>query len=106
MYDARLAMTMPRARESRIVILDIDEKSLGEIGRWPWSRNIMADLVNSLFERYRIALLGFDVIWAEPDTSSGIAALDALAQKDLKQIAGFQDAYLKLRPRLDNDGLF
>ena len=36
MYDARLAMTMPRGRDNRIVILDIDEKSLGEIGRW-WS---------------------------------------------------------------------
>ena len=112
-YDTRLSLTMPRGPlgndpkvDERIVILDIDEKSLGEIGRWPWSRNVMADLVNGLFDRYQIALLGFDVIWAEPDTSSGIAALDALAQKELRQIPGFQEAYQKLRPRLDNDGLF
>jgi adenylate cyclase len=112
-YDTRLKLTMPRGPlgtdpgvDERIVILDIDEKSLGEIGRWPWSRNIMADLVNNLFDRYQIALLGFDVIWAEPDTSSGIATLDVLAQKELKQVSGFQDAYAKLRPRLDNDGLF
>ena len=110
-YDTRLNLTMPRGPlgsdpkvDERIVILDIDEKSLAEVGRWPWSRNLMADVVNNLFDRYQIALLGFDVIWAEPDTSSGIGALDALAQKDLKQVAGFQDVYAKLRPRLDNDG--
>jgi len=112
-YDTRLNLTMPRGPlgndpkiDERIAILDIDEKSLAEIGRWPWSRNVMADVVNNLFDRYQIALLGFDVIWSEPDTSSGIGTLDALAQKDLKQVAGFQDAYMKLRPRLDNDGLF
>jgi len=97
---------MPRGVDSRIVILDIDERSLGEIGRWPWSRNVMAELVTKLFDEYGIAVLGFDVVWAERDTSSGIDALDSLARKELKQAAGFQDAYQKLRPALDYDGLF
>jgi len=105
-YDARLQVTMPRGVDPRIIVLDIDEKSLGEIGRWPWSRNVMADLVNKLFDKYGIAVLGFDVVWAERDTSSGIDTLDALAQKDLKQTAGFQELYQRLRPALDNDGLF
>ena len=67
-------MTMGGARDRRIVILDIDEKSLGEIGRWPWGRNIMAELMNKLFDKYGLAVLGFDVVWAERDTSSGIAS--------------------------------
>ena len=66
-------MTMPRAADPRIVILDIDEKSLGEIGRWPWSRRLMAELVDKLFQQHGVAVLGFDVVWAEPDPSSGIA---------------------------------
>ena len=105
-YDTRLKLTMPGGVDSRIVILDIDEKSLGEIGRWPWSRNVMAELINKLFDKYGIEVLGFDVVWAERDTSSGIDTLDQLAQKDLKQLPGFQDVYRKLRPGLDNDGLF
>jgi len=105
-YDTRLQLTMPGGVDQRIVILDIDERSLGEVGRWPWSRNLMAQLINKLFDKYQIAVLGFDVIWAEPDTSSGITTLDALAQKDLKQVSSFQDVYQKLRPQLDNDGLF
>jgi len=105
-YDARLRLTMPRGVDQRIVILDIDEKSLGEIGRWPWGRNIMAELMDKLFDRYGIALVGFDVVWAERDTSSGIDILDSLAQKDLKEIPAFQQAYRGLRGKLDNDGLF
>ncbi len=105
-YDARLRFTMPRGVDERVVILDIDEKSLGEIGRWPWSRSLMADLINKLFDRYGLAVLGFDVVWAERDTSSGIDTLDALAEKDLRQVAAFHELYRKIRPRLDNDGLF
>ena len=105
-YDLRLNFTMPRGKDSSIVILDIDEKSLGEIGQWPWSRSLMAALVEKLFERYGVEVLGFDVVWAERDTSSGIDTLDALAHKHFSQVSGFQDAYKALRPALDNDALF
>ena len=105
-YDTRLNLTMPRGVDPSVVILDIDEKSLAEIGRWPWSRSLMAELIDKLFDRYRIELLGFDVVWAERDTSSGIDTLDALAKDDLKQVADFQTVYKTLRPRLDNDNLF
>lgn len=42
LYDYRLQLTMPRTVNERIVILDIDEKSLKEEGRWPWSRDRLA----------------------------------------------------------------
>ena len=105
-YDTRLRLTMPGGVDPSIVILDIDERSLGEIGHWPWSRGLMAELVAKLFERYRVEVLAFDVVWAERDTSSGIDTLDALAQKGLKRASGFQQAYKSLRPGLDNDELF
>jgi adenylate cyclase len=99
-------MTMPRGNERGIVILDIDEKSLGEIGRWPWSRRLMAETVTKLFDRHGVAVLGFDVVFAERDSSSGIEALDALAQGELKPSTAFQQAYRDLRPKLDNDAFF
>src|SRR4029453_10005186 len=105
-YATRLNLTMPRGLDRSVVILDIDEKSLGEVGHWPWNRSLMAELVVKLFERYGVEVLGFDVVWAERDTSSGIDTLDALAQKDLRQVAGFQEIYKSLRPALDNDELF
>ena len=105
-YDARLKLTMPGKGDSRIVILDIDEKSLGEIGRWPWSRNVMARLMDKLFDQYGVAVVAFDVVWAERDPSSGLETLDALAQKDLRDNPAFQSAYQQLRNRLDYDGMF
>jgi adenylate cyclase len=105
-YDARLNLTMSRKGDSRIVILDIDEKSLGEVGRWPWSRNVMARLVDKLFDQYGVAMVGFDVVWAEHDTSSGMEVLDALAQRELKDAGAFQSAYQEVRGKLDFDGMF
>lgn len=105
-YDARLRATMPRSIDERIVIIDIDEKSLGEIGRWPWGRNILAALVNELFDRHEIALLGFDVVFAEGDDSSGLKRLQQLSQNELKDQAGFSDRLAQLQTALDYDGLF
>ncbi len=105
-YDARLRLTMPRSTDPNIVILDLDEASLAEVGHWPWSRSVMAKLVAQLFDHYGVAVLGFDIVWAERDRSSGIDTLDALARNDLKRVPGFQQIYETLRPALDNDELF
>jgi adenylate cyclase len=70
---------MPRSLDPRIVIVDIDEKSLAAIGRWPWGRDRLAALADELFARQQSAVVGFDVVFAEPDTSSGLATLDRLA---------------------------
>jgi adenylate cyclase len=102
-YDARLRMTMPGKGDPLIVILDIDERSLGEIGRWPWSRDVVARLMDMLFDQYGVAAVGFDIVWAEPDPSSGTKVLDALAKNELKDAAGFQIAYRQLRASLDYD---
>lgn len=64
LYDARVRYSASNAPDDRIVILDIDEKSLAEIGRWPWNRIRMAELIDLLFDQYGIAVLGFDIVWA------------------------------------------
>jgi adenylate cyclase len=107
-YDTRLRLTMPRVLDERIVILDIDEKSLAapELGQWPWGRDVVAGLVEKLFDRYGVAVLGFDVVFAEPDRSSGLRVLDGLAKGPLKDLPDFQAALAELRPRLDHDAQF
>lgn len=104
-YDARLRATMPGSVDERIVIIDFDEKSLAEFG-WPWGRNKHAALVNELFERQKVALVGFDVVFAEADESSGLKRLRQLAQGELKDQLGFQDKLNQLQDSLDYDMLF
>ena len=105
-YDARLRLTMPGGVDERVVIVDIDEKSLAEQGRWPWGRDRLALLMDRLFDRYGVKLVGFDVVFAEPDVSSGIKALAALAARDLRDNAAFQGAFRELKPQLDYDARF
>lgn len=105
-YDTKVRLTMPQTADNRVVILDIDEKSLGEIGRWPWGRDRVSQLVSKLFDQHGILLLGFDVVFAESDGSSGLSALDRLARGELKDNAPYQVALRELRPQLDHDGRF
>lgn len=105
-YDAKLRLTMPRGIDERIVIVDIDEKSLAEQGRWPWGRDRLALLMDKLFERHGVKLSAFDVVFAEPDISSGILALETMATRELRDNASFQAALRAMRPRLDHDARF
>jgi adenylate cyclase len=106
LYDYRLQWTMPRTVDERIVILDIDEKSLKEEGRWPWSRDRLALLVDKLFDQYGAQVVGFDVVFAEKDQSSGLQVLQKLGQNQLKGDAGFQSTLAKISPQLEYDNLF
>ncbi|OIR04616.1 adenylate cyclase 1 [mine drainage metagenome] len=105
-YDVRLNMLMPRGLDDRIVIIDIDEKSLKEQGRWPWGRNKLADLVNKLFDDYHVKVLGFDVVFAEKDESSGLKSLEEIKTKYLANDQAFNQALETLKPSLDYDQLF
>jgi adenylate cyclase len=64
-----------------VVIVDIDEASLKEIGQWPWPRTIVADLVTRLAELGVVAI-GFDVIFAEPDRMSPSIAAQSFRNLD------------------------
>ena len=105
-YDARLRVTMPKTVDERIVIVDIDEKSLAEFGRWPWGRNKLATLVDELFVKHQVALLGFDVVFAESDESSGLKRLQELAQNELRDQPAFADKLVQLQAGLDYDAAF
>ena len=55
-YDTRVRLTMPRTIDDKVVILDIDEKSLqerekGGEGHWPWPRDRLALLLDILFDK-------------------------------------------------------
>ncbi|MDP3863186.1 MAG: CHASE2 domain-containing protein, partial [Rhodoferax sp.] len=105
-YDQRLQWTMPDTVDPRIVIVDIDERSLQEQGHWPWPRHQIAKMMDVLFDTYQIDVLGFDVLFAEPDGSSGLGQLEQLARTDLKDNPAFNEALARLRPSLRYDQVF
>lgn len=105
-YDVRLNLTMPNTVDERIVIVDIDEKSLKEEGRWPWSRNKVAKLMDKLFDDYKIKVAGFDIVFAEKDESSGLKNLEEIQRTLLQDDPGFASALEQVRPSLDYEQIF
>jgi adenylate cyclase len=105
-YDYRLQLMMPGTVDDRIVILDIDEKSLKEEGRWPWGRDRLGLLMDKLFDKYGVAVVGFDVVFAEKDESSGLPTLQKIGQEQLKNNAGFHSVLAQIKPQLDYDRIF
>ncbi|WP_300055330.1 CHASE2 domain-containing protein [uncultured Roseobacter sp.] len=76
-----------------VAILDVDDRSIEEIGQWPWPRNRIADLVDNAAALGAVAI-GFDIIFAEPDRLSPpqIAADNPDMPDDLAaQLAALQD---------------
>ncbi len=105
-YDARLLSTMPEKIDPRVVIIDIDEKSIAAEGRWPWGRDKVSALVKQAFENYKVKVIGFDVFFTEPDTSSGLANLEVLGKTAFRASTEFQEKLAELRPSLDFDAQF
>ena len=65
-----LHLLEPRDRQPLpVMIVDIDERSLAKYGQWPWPRNLMARLVDSVAAT-QPAAIGFDILFAEPDRYS------------------------------------
>lgn len=105
-YDTRLRATMPQTMDPRIVIVDVDEKSLSEVGQWPWPRHRLARITDELFDRQRVAVLGFDVVFAEPDATSPRHALEGLAARELAHLPALAEQVRQLTVQLDHDQLF
>ncbi|PLC04929.1 adenylate/guanylate cyclase domain-containing protein [Variovorax sp. RO1] len=102
-YDARLRATMPGTPDTRVVIVDVDDASLAREGQWPWPRDKIASLTTELLARQHAAVLGFDVMFLEPDRSSGLGRLKEIAAGPLRDVPGLAAEIDQLAPTLDHD---
>ena len=105
-YDARLNFTRPDTLDERVVIVDIDENSLAEVGRWPWGRDKLATIVENLFGLYQADVVGFDIVFAERDESSGLQQFEQLARTTLKNNSAYRQEFERIRPSLMHDEIF
>src|SRR5450830_1129033 len=105
-YDIRLRATMPRTLDARVVIVDVDDASLARQGQWPWARDKLARLAAELLSRQQVAVLGFDVMFVEPDRSSGLDRLRQIASGPLSDVPSLAAEIERLAPRLDHDATF
>lgn len=89
----------PRAPSDDIVIVDLDEESVKEMGQWPWPRHIMAEMVSTLKEM-GASVIAFDIVFAEPDRTSPAQMIKSLPRDTDETIKG------ELTRLPDNDAIF
>jgi adenylate cyclase len=105
-YDGRVLLTMPETVDPRVVVIDVDEKSMAAEGQFPWPRDLLGRLVTELFETYRIRVIGFDMIFPEPDRQSGRELFSRLAGGPLADLPGFAERVATVQAQLDTDQAF
>lgn len=101
-YDLRLNTTLRHKDvDRRIVIVDIDEKSLAQQGRWPWPRDKIAALTKKLYDS-GVVVIGYDIFFSEPERNPAveiISRLKPLTHQDSQLIGNLQ----QLTPEFNND---
>lgn len=105
-YDYRLQLSLPSKIDKKVVIVDIDEKSLAQIGQWPWERNVLSQIVDNLFDHYKINVLGFDIVFAEKDEDPSDKILHQLSTSSISSSPEFQQIIRKNQSKLNRDHQF
>jgi adenylate cyclase len=65
-YDTYQSIFEEESSFENVIIVDIDEKSIGEIGQFPWRRDIFGNLIEKLSE-FEAAVIVFDIFFSEKD---------------------------------------
>ena len=80
LYDLHFVLRGPRSAGDQVVIVAADEKSLAALGRWPWPRSVLADLVNALTED-GAKVIAFDILLSEPQVEGELRAATELRER-------------------------
>lgn len=72
--DYRLLQRGPQPASTDIVIVAVDDASVAELGRWPWSRAVVARLIDRLVAD-EAAVIGFDIVQSEATVTQGLEGL-------------------------------
>ncbi len=95
---------IPAPGKSPVVIIDIDEESLGIIGQYPWPRNIYAQMLQNLFAM-GVGVVGFDISFPEPDRmnpqviAKSLSGLDEETKAKISKLAGNDEAFANILRR-------
>src|SRR5581483_12223158 len=68
-----------RAPSDRVAVIAIDDQSIANIGRWPWSREVHAQMI-ALLAKAGAKIVGYGSFFFEPQVDPGLAYVSRLAQ--------------------------
>lgn len=76
-YDFLLKINLPdylKTTKYKVAVVDIDERSIQQVGRWPWPRKIVSELTDKL-QQAGATVVGFDIVFTQPEDNMAKALL-------------------------------
>jgi serine/threonine-protein kinase len=117
LYDFRVKLRQSKQPLDKICLVTIDDQSITNIGRWPWPRSYIAELIDKLSSA-NPKVIGLNILFSEPDLNQGIQEIQGLKgkfvmlwaqlqskirKKDYEELTKFLDELRNSESRLDND---
>ncbi len=111
-YEIEMRLDTPRnPGESKVAIVNIDDKSINKLGKWPWPRHIIAEMIKIL-KSNGAKLIGIEMVFSEKEQNLGIEEIKKLYSKILNRekvyTTGEKHTWIlaeleEIEKRLDND---
>jgi adenylate cyclase len=102
--DRILRLRTSNAPEPRVLVVDVDEASLAEVGPWPWPSSRVADLVEILLTHYQARGVALDIVLPQAGAIDGDTRLKLLADNTPLVLAQAFD-YSNIRPQPLREGV-
>jgi eukaryotic-like serine/threonine-protein kinase len=111
-YSVEMRLDLPRSMgDNKIAIVNIDEKSLNQLGPWPWPRSLIAEMIRIL-KANGAKLIGLDLVFSQKEQNQGLKEVKGLyeAISQQQETTGEKASYdwvleklKKIEKNLDND---
>ncbi|MBI2982189.1 MAG: CHASE2 domain-containing protein [Deltaproteobacteria bacterium] len=92
LYDIHFALRGPVAVSDQIVIAVIDEKTIAQVGRWPWPRAVYAHLFEEILNQ-GAKVVAPDIFFSDPSLGEEGAANDAALASTLRKFPEIYTGY-------------
>lgn len=80
-FDACQVASPREVASTPVTVVEIDERSLADLGQWPWPRTVLAGLLREI-QRHQPAAIGVDIVMPEPDRLSPERLLPSVRERD------------------------
>jgi len=87
-YDFRTQLNAQTASKNEIAIIEVNDDSISKIGRWPWPRSRMEEMLTWLStDTARPAVIGLNILFSEPEKNKDMEITDQLRREYAQLVA-------------------
>ncbi|MBF0219072.1 MAG: adenylate/guanylate cyclase domain-containing protein [Gammaproteobacteria bacterium] len=97
LMDARFQLRGTLPPTGNVAIVAIDDKSLDTLGRWPWSRLLLAELIAKIREAGAV-VIGLDIVFSESERVQMLQQLREIALRDSTTFQRLESLLLERSP--------